>query len=129
MLSYETYRGGSETNGGANIAGGTTLQLTDQKLFVMLTATGGSGDVVLKLPFAKGLPVGTMFRFMFRSASDQNTVIRNFTTGTDLNIFDANGVVRTAIDFTVGKWGVDTAVEAILVDNTFGDGSWTIYSS
>jgi len=128
-MSYETFREGSETNGGASIAGGTTLQLTDKKLWVVLTATGGAGDVVLKLPFAKGLQLGaTLFRFVFLSGSDQNTVIRNFTTGTDLTIFDANGDPRTSIDFTA-KWGTFAGVEAILTANTTGDGGWLLYSS
>ncbi len=128
-MSYETFREGSETNGGASIAGGTTLQLTDAKLWIVLTATGGAGDVVLKLPFAKGLQLGTVFRFLFLVASDQNTVIRNFTTGTDLTIFDATGVARTSIDFDTLKWGAIAGVEALLTVNTTGDGGWILYSA
>lgn len=126
MITHLQYRGGSDTNGGVSITGGTTHQLIPSRLFCYFTATGGSGTVTLKLPNALGLRIGTTFKILLDGTSDRPVEIRTYSSATALNIYDITGVIRTQLEYTFVQWGLFTAVQATLTANTTDNGSWTI---
>jgi hypothetical protein len=138
-LTHETFRGGGDTNDGAGLSGGETRQLIPHSgdasdpggRWCLFFPSGGAGNVILKLPNAKGLPLGTTFHILFTSAS-QDTQLQMYS-GAVQAIFDRGGVSRTVIDFTSPDWGVDAGaaascgIEVRLLVNTTSNGLWTAY--
>ena len=130
MIPYETYRGGSDTNGATALNPGDTLNLTDDKLWCHLDVptNAGKASITLVRPFALGLPINTTFRLVFTAGSDHNTVIKNNVSLANQIIFDAGGTPTTVIDHSTLKWTDTTSIDAVLLDNTTGNGSWLLYS-
>lgn len=125
-LTHEVFRGGSKTT---TLAGAGILNLIPQERWLLVVCTGTPGDAVLILPYAKGLPLGSTFHIMFRGSSTAvPALIRDNVTGTNLTVYDINGVARTSVDHVVGNWGSSPAIECRLIANTDGDGIWTNYS-
>ena len=130
MISYETYKGGGDTNGGVQLNPATIYRLSSdhQWCYFNVVSNANPTPVFLLLPFAKGLPIGTTIRLIFTASSNHDTQIVNAVSLQAQNVFDRNGVPRTVVDHGILRWTDTTSIDAVLLDNSTGNGFWVLNS-